>query len=73
MLQPDRSRRRLTHHHQHLPEALARKGGAQLKRLHQVRETARKIVKRRLVAVREALNEARVAQEGLPAVVVITN
>ena len=68
MFKPHRRRRRLALDHQQLGEALARKGGAQLERLAQLLEALRDVVERRLIAIGEALHQAGIAEEGLPAV-----
>ena len=70
LLQPYRRFGRFAFDHQQLAELLAREGGAQLEGRNEPFEATRDIVKRRLVAIGKALNQASVTQESFPTAVV---
>ena len=71
MIEPYRRRGRLAFDHEQLAEALARERRAQLERRDEFFEASRDIVKRRLVAIGEALDQARIAEERFPTVLII--
>lgn len=71
MLQPYRRRRRLAFDYQQLAEALTRKRRAQFEWHDESFKPTRDIIKRRLVAIREALDKASIAEERFPTALVV--